>query len=153
MPDILVQAIGGAAPDLIALQAESVAQGFGMVRRLREDWTDGSNRFDRPGEALLGAYAEGQLVGVGGLNVDPYLADPAVGRLRHMYVLDSYRRHRVGAALVGKLLSGASGHFTVVRLWTGQAHAFYEALGFTRVDEPKATHRIVVRPRPHPLSP
>ena len=131
--------------DLAALEAESITQGFSMVLRLREEWDRAQNRFDRGGEVLLGAFAGPRLVGIGGLNIDPYLADPEIGRLRHLYVLTAHRRSSVGAALVRELLAHAVGHFLMVRLWTGKAAAFYDALGFESVTEAKATHRIVVR--------
>jgi hypothetical protein len=43
------------------------------------------------------------------------------------------------------LLACAVDLFDVVRLWTGKATAFYDGLGFERVDEEKAAHRIAVR--------
>lgn len=139
---MIIKPLAALPADLSFLEAESIAQGFSMIRRLREDWETGQNRFDGPGEVLLGAFADERLVGVGGLNIDPYLADPGVGRLRHLYVLQARRRSSVGSRLVGGLLSHAAGRFGRVRLWTGQAGAFYEALGFARTDEEKATHVI-----------
>ena len=44
----------------------------------------------RIGAAMV--LSEGRLVGVCGLNVDPYLDDPSVGRVRHLYVLVAARR-------------------------------------------------------------
>lgn len=127
------------------LEAEAVEDGFSMVTRLREEWLSGVNRFDGFGERLIGAYLGDRLVGIGGLNRDPYLDNPAIGRLRHIYVLRDVRRSGIGAMLVRSLIEAARGRFEVVRLSTGRAATFYETLGFETIDEPKGTHRIVIR--------
>jgi hypothetical protein len=64
-----------------------------FVRRLADDWVSVANRFDRPGEALFVARLPGQVVGVRGLNVDPYTAEPGVGRVRHLYVAAAHSGH------------------------------------------------------------
>ena len=84
------------ADRLADLVTESEAAGFRFVRRLVEEWEDGRNRFDRPGEALFAAISGGRVVGVCGLTVDPFAAGPGVGRLRRMYVLAAVRRRGVG---------------------------------------------------------
>ena len=74
-------------PDRLAdLIAESEREGFALVRRLVDDWESGDNRFDRPGEALFAVVADGRVLGVCGLNIDPYLPGGRVGRVRHLYV-------------------------------------------------------------------
>ena len=66
---------------------DSEREGLRFVRRLADEWASGANRFDRPGEMLFVAWGEGQVVGVAGLNVDPYTDGSGVGRVRHLYVL------------------------------------------------------------------
>jgi GNAT superfamily N-acetyltransferase len=114
------------------LIAESEQHGLAFVRRLADEWTDGTNRFDRPGEALFVNRIAGRIVGVCGLNVDPYTAEPNVGRVRHLYVLSPYRRLGVGRALVSDVVDAARGRFRRLRLRTGDPGAahFYETLGF-----------------------
>ena len=56
------------------------------MNRLFFEWTTGLNAFGQPGERFLGVFAGNRLIGVGGLNRDPYVAAPNIGRLRHMYV-------------------------------------------------------------------
>lgn len=85
------------AERLAALVAESERDGLGFVRRLVEEWTSGANRFDQPGAALFVASIDGAVVGVCGLNVDPYAARAGVGRVRHLYVLAPYRRRGAGS--------------------------------------------------------
>ena len=107
-----------------------------------DEWADGSNRFDRPGEALFGAWVGGRLVGVCGLNVDPYAGDDRVGRVRHLYVLRDCRRLGAGRELVEQVLAAARGRFGVLRLSTNNPAAarLYEGLGFRPVSERHCTH-------------
>src|SRR5438128_45015 len=126
-----------------ALIAESEQYGFRFIRRLVEEWTSGANRFDRPGEVLFVARIAQQVVGVCGLNIDPYAAGPKVGRVRHLYVLLAYRRRGVGRRLVTEVIQAARSRFDSLRLRTQNAEAaeFYERLGFQRcVDVPDCTH-------------
>lgn len=133
-------------PDtLAAMEGEAVGEGFGLVTRLRQEWESGLNRFDREGEVLLGAFRADTLLGIGGLNRDPYTNDPRLGRLRHFYVMKHERRAGIGRILVECALGHATGNFDAVRLWTDRAASFYEHLGFDRVDEPKATHVYSIR--------
>src|SRR5580704_2328941 len=105
------------------LLVEAEQQGFEFMRRLVEEWALGANRFDRQGERFLGAFGDGQLLGVGGLNRDPYANTDGVGRLRHLYVLASARRLGVGSLLVSHILQDAQPSFRVVRLRTTRAEA------------------------------
>jgi GNAT superfamily N-acetyltransferase len=114
-----------------------------LVRRLVEEWHSGANRFDRPGEVLFVAQLSGCVVGVCGLNIDPYARDPAVGRVRHLYVSVGERRKGVGRALIGRVVAGARKSFKTLRLRTNSkdAAAFYEAIGFRPTDShSQSTH-------------
>jgi GNAT superfamily N-acetyltransferase len=115
-----------------AFVTESERAGSRFVRRLIDEWVSGANRFDRPGEALFAARVDGRLVGVCGLNVDPYSVEARVGRVRHLYVLSALRRLGVGRQLVAEVVAAARGRFDVLRLSTGNEPAvrLYEALGF-----------------------
>lgn len=122
------------------LERESAASGFSMIFRLRRDWESGNNRFQEEGEILFGAFRGSKLVGTAGLNRDPYLDDPSVGRLRHVYVLESERRGGIAKALVQRVLAHAAGRFRMVRLSTGRASEFYDSLSFTRMEAEHVTH-------------
>ena len=140
-----------AAGQVAALVAESEAQGLRFVRRLAEDWASGANRFDRPGEALFVARADGRVVGIGGLNVDPYAAEPTVGRVRHLYVLTAYRRLGIGRRIVEEIIEAARGRFERLRLSTSNPEAarLYERLGFhPRADVAHCTHAMEKRAQP-----
>lgn len=131
--------------DISILLAASRVEGHNLVERLVDDWRDGSNRFDGPGEIALEARVVTRLVGVGGLNQDPYIDDPEVGRIRHVYVSPDARGDGVGGALVTALIGHARGRFTRVRLRTvtSAGSAFYTALGFEEIpEEEDSTHAM-----------
>ena len=129
-------------PELVDLEREASAQGFNFLDRLINEWRTGSNRFDKPGERLLVAVDAGNIVGIGGLNVDPYRPIGDTARLRRLYVANDFRRQGVGEALVCALLKEASRTFRVVRLSTDKeaAAAFYARLGFSAIEDETATH-------------
>jgi len=131
-------------PGLEPLRAEAARQGFRFMDRLMSDWASGANTFSRPGECFLGACADGRLVAVGGLNVDPYLMRTDVGRIRHVYVLDGWRRTGIGRALIDRLVSEARGSFGEVRLRTAtdSAAGFYIRCGFSPANDATASHTL-----------
>ena len=144
----LIERVSGAPLDrLAALLAESERQGFRFVRRLVEEWSSGANRFDRPGEALFVARVGDDVVGVCGLNVDPFAGDPKIGRVRHLYVLVPHRRSGIGEQLVADVLEAARGRFERLHLRTTNVTAarLYERLGFRRTfDARDHTHVVDV---------
>jgi len=130
------------------LIAESEAGGLRLVRRLVDEWTSGANRFERPGEALFIARIAGEIVGVCGLNLDPYAAAPTTGRVRHLYVLLAHRRRGVGRRLMAEVVTAARGRFERLHLRTQNpaAAALYERLGFQRRDDiADSTHLLDLR--------
>src|SRR5687768_3503278 len=135
---------------LATLVMDSEAQGVRFVRRLVDEWATGVNRFDQPGEALFVARRAGAVVGVCGLNIDPYVGrdgERRVGRVRHLYVVSTHRRLGIGDRLLGEVLAAARGVFELVRLRTGNpaAAALYERHGFRPTGgEPHCTHIIAV---------
>jgi GNAT superfamily N-acetyltransferase len=142
-----IDAVTGLHPGLALLQDEADREGFNFVRRLVDDYHSGANRFDRRGEALIGAIQKDALVGICGLNRDPYLQDPSVGRLRHLYVRPAMRGQGIGTSLVETLLAGAHDVFAGVRLRTDRDSAarFYQRLGFQPVRDATASHVKMIR--------
>lgn len=129
-----------------ALEKEAVAEGFRFITRLTSEWHSGSNRFNAPGECLMAAYLNRQLVGIGGLSVDPF-TQARTGRLRRVYVTPASRGRQVGRRLVNALLARAALHFETVRLNTdtAQGSAFYLSCGFTLTEDAQATHIVQLR--------
>ena len=140
----IIKAPVGEPLDLASLAGLASAEGHAFVARTQTEWDSKANRFDAPGEGLFLALAATEIVGQCGLNVDPYIDDPSVGRLRHLYIAPAHRRRGIGRELVEACLGLARNRFDRVRLRTQNEAAaqFYEAIGFSRTDEPDATHTI-----------
>ena len=116
--------IGG----LDSLIEESKRAGYTFLQRTIDDWYSGLNRFDRPGEKLWGLFIGQDLIGVGGLNKDPYILTPKVGRVRHLYIREARRRKGYATLIMNKIMEEARHNFTLLRLFTDNAgaSAFYE---------------------------
>jgi ribosomal protein S18 acetylase RimI-like enzyme len=132
-------------PLFAELLAEASEDGRFMYR-LRDHWIDGSDRFDRPGELLLGAFIDGRLVGSAGISHDPYEPQEGLGRVRHVYVLTRCRGRGIAREMMRQLIEHARKHFDVVRLHTSNPAAvrLYESLGFTPASQGRETHRLTL---------
>lgn len=138
----LIEKIKLPVPGIEQLQAEARREGYNFLETLVSEWLTGENRFDARGEILCGHVEQGLLVAVGGLNCDPFLDDPTVGRIRRLYVRAAWRNLGIGGALLDMLLSVARQHFSRVRLRAENARAarLYERKGFVPVSSDSATH-------------
>jgi GNAT superfamily N-acetyltransferase len=125
------------------LRAESSAEGHRFLDRLANDWASGVLRFDRPGEILLAAYSDDDmLVGVGGITVD--LEIPKALRMRRFYIRSAFRRTGIGRAIAETLLVGALRKVDTITLNAAPASfRFWESLGF--VPDQRAGHSHVLR--------
>jgi N-acetylglutamate synthase-like GNAT family acetyltransferase len=132
--------------DVDVLSREAEAQGYRFLRRLIEEWNTAVNRFDQQGEVLFAARVQGQLVGVGGLNRDPYSRTRGVGRVRHLYVLEEFRHQGIGTHLLERIVAAARGAFNELHLRTDSSYAgaFYERFGFRRINYERATHALTL---------
>ncbi len=139
--------VGAALPDgFDALRDEARGQGYGMLDRLARDWDGGADRYTREGEALLAAFVDGALAGIGGLTHDPVLADAL--RMRRFYVGQRFRRLGVARHVAAALLALPRGSRALITVNAGtpRAPAFWEALGFVRVNGASHTHVLVSPP-------
>lgn len=134
-------------PAFQALKEESRLEGYWMLVTLAEGWASGGNRFLKRGEVLYGAWQGRELVGVCGLNIDPYLGDRSQGRVRHLFVSAAHRRNGLGRMLLAAVIDRARQHFAVLNTRAPrEAFPFYERLGFQRVEEQEfVTHRMMLR--------
>jgi GNAT superfamily N-acetyltransferase len=124
--------------------AESKEINFRAIDRLINDWLTETNRFDRPGEALFGAWQGDRLVGICGLNDDPYANSTHVGRVRRLYVMQDSRRQGVGRVLVHQVIQEAHRSFVWLHVRTDNpiAAQFYQALDFTTCNSEFVTHSL-----------
>jgi GNAT superfamily N-acetyltransferase len=118
------------------LARSASSEGFGMVRRLVDDYSSGANTFSKHGECLCAVRNEDQVIAIGGINVDPYYESPSLGRIRHLYVHPDFRRNGVGAGLMGLIEGEGAKCFDSFQLFTESraASSFYEALGYVPVE-------------------
>ena len=144
---ITIERIAPSLPGFDALRAEACAEGYNFLDTLMREWETGANRFDAPGETLLGRFeggkfVEAHFVAIGGLNRDPFAEQPEIGRLRRIYVRAAWRGKGIGAMLVTALVMQARGHFRCVRLRAENPAAarLYERMGFLPIVNPDATH-------------
>lgn len=130
--------------DLHPLVQESKEEGFRFVERLLNDYREGTNRFNKQGEALYGIYdEEKKLVAVGGLNVDP--SSSGTGRVRRFYVKKECRNEGIGTLLLKQIILDARRSFgaLVLNTDTVKADHFYTSFGFTKGNRyPNATHYL-----------
>ena len=108
------------------LANEAQFEGYGFVQRTIDEWKSGINTFSKDGEILFGIFISNSCIGIGGLNVDPYIDDPSIGR----------------TLLLNKIIRLASEHFKLLRLYTENpaASSFYESIGFLGINADKVTH-------------
>lgn len=120
---------------------------FNFVRRLRDEYKTGYNAFNQKGEVLYLALIGDRVIGSCGLNIDPYLNEYHIGRVRHLYILKDYRRMGIATQLLDKILCHAKSDFSLItlRTFSEEASKLYVKNGFTRSDKYKyATHYIEV---------
>jgi GNAT superfamily N-acetyltransferase len=121
--------IGGLPPDLVTMREEARAENHRFLERLVSDWASGSTMFDGDGEALLAAWLDDVMAGIGGITLDPVVSGAL--RMRRFYVRSIFRGRGIGRALVGSLLEQPRRAGQVVFVNEGEGSgAFWEALGF-----------------------
>ncbi|MFB5548298.1 GNAT family N-acetyltransferase [Bacillus cereus] len=116
------------------LVQDSEEEGFNFLIRLISEYKNEINTFNKTGECLYGIFQGDMLIGVGGLNEDPYTKDNKIGRLRRFYISRDYRRLGLGNLLLNQLLCHAEKYFAVIVLHTDtkQGDVFYTANGFVK---------------------
>lgn len=122
-----------ALPDIALLRAAAAAEGHAHMETLAREWRDGEERFDKEGCALFGVYAQGDLVGVGGLTREPTDPDGDVLRARRLYVLPDHRRRGVGASLVGAIVQEAFQNVSTLTVGRTKAGEFWRKMGFSPI--------------------
>lgn len=128
------------------LVKESETEGYRFLTRLVNDFQDGSNRFNKPGEALFAVQNEaGDVVAIGGVNQSPFSVDKQVARLQRFYVLDDARRQGVGSLLLKQIIDHSRDTFNevTVRTESSKADAFYRANGFELDDSASETTHVM----------
>jgi GNAT superfamily N-acetyltransferase len=133
--------------DFAALNAAARREGFDFLGRLAQRW-DGARYGEDDRASVWGATIDGALIAIGAQTHDEYAASPHNRRIRHFYVSPDQRRGGVGRALAQQLIADA--HAIAPRLHLRATHAasraFWDAVGFTRVDREDRTHELIRAP-------
>ncbi|MFA7193865.1 MAG: GNAT family N-acetyltransferase [Candidatus Paceibacterota bacterium] len=145
MPDYKIIEINDSNISILQDMAnESTLDGDLFIQKTIDEWRSGVNTFSKPSEKLWGLTIDDEIIGLGGLNQDPYTENPEVGRVRHVYIMKKYRGLGLSKILMKLIINRAKQHFTSLRLSTKNpvAISLYESLGFEKTEEHKATHII-----------
>lgn len=130
-------------PDISLLRAAAAAEGYDHMETLAREWAQGSERFDKPGCALFGVYADGDLIGVGGLTREPTDPEGDALRVRRLYVHPDHRARGVGRAIVGALVQEAFDSVSTLTVGRTKAGEFWRKMGFSPVcDERGLSYRL-----------
>ncbi len=86
------------------LVQESKEEGFNFLIKLKSEYENKINIFNKTEECLYGIFQREKLIGIGGLNKDPYTENNKIGRLRRFYISKDYRRKGLGNLLLNRLL-------------------------------------------------
>lgn len=138
---IEIRRLASLPPDVEILRAEAAAEGIRNMGVLVADWEAGRERYDRPGEALFGAFDGTRLVGIGCVKRE---TDVPAMRMRRLYVLRTARRHGAGRVLAQAMIARgfeSAGRLTCNAVPPG-AGEFWEAMGFERVTADGWTHEL-----------
>jgi GNAT superfamily N-acetyltransferase len=130
------------------LEAMSVAERHRHIRKLVHEYQSGQNQFRASGEILLTAIVDGKMVGVCGLNRMNLENGEEIGRVRRLYVLEPYRRYRVGKTLMTAIIQEAHRHYRALVLYTDNpvADVFYRNFGFSSCSNVgKSSHWLDLR--------
>ncbi len=133
---MIIKQITSLPTNFTAMSDEALQDGHRFLQKMQNEWSSGINRFTKTGEILLAVYKENDLstaIAIGGVNIDPYLDDPKVGRVRHLYIAKPFRRMGIAKQIVQKLVDHSTKHFDKLRLRTHNPESvpFYQAMGFT----------------------
>ncbi|MQR87641.1 GNAT family N-acetyltransferase [Bacillus megaterium] len=135
--------------DIKELLIESQEAGFFFLTKLVAEYKNGQNVFNKTGERLWGVYGKkNKLIGVAGLNQNPYSQYANAGRVRRFYVSAQFRRKGIGKQLLKEIIHYAENYYDSLVLYTDtdKAKLFYEQNGFKRVyNQHKITHEYSLK--------
>ena len=121
-----------------ALRAEAETEGHRHLTRLATEMAQAPGMF----LALLAAFDEGALLGIGGMTVEPN--EPAAIRMRRLYVAQPVRGRGVARAIANALLEEALGQTRLITVHAGNpgAERFWEAMEFSPVPDRPWSHQF-----------
>ncbi len=140
---VTIASVRALPPSFQKLREASVAEHFLFLNRLENRWRDA--RYDDDLLATIRmAFVGDEALAVGAQTYDEYDPAPDHRRVRHFYVFPNARRTGVGRQLAQALIEDAFACAPRLRLRATHAAstAFWDALGFARIDAGHSTHEI-----------
>ncbi|MBY0564872.1 MAG: GNAT family N-acetyltransferase [Hyphomonadaceae bacterium] len=131
-------------PGFEALCDAAESEGYGFLTRLSARWRE--RRYDDDPLATLRTALDGDaLIAIGAQTYDEYDPSPLHRRIRHFYVAPHKRRGGVGRALATALIADAFARAPRLHLRATHAlsTAFWDAMGFVRVDRQDRSHQLI----------
>jgi ribosomal protein S18 acetylase RimI-like enzyme len=130
---------------------DSLQDGFHGLERFYHEWITGRDRFEKSGEKICVAVYNGQIIGICGINIDPYANDSRIGRLRRVYVHREFRRQGIAERLIEILRKHGADYFQTIRLYTENVAAakLYEKMGFQKTTGERVSHIYHYSPSSH----
>lgn len=132
--------------DISNLVEESESEGYRFLTRLVEEYKNGTNTFDKPGEVLFSIRNEKEeVVAIGGVNQSDFADEMTEARLQRFYVLDEARRKGVGSKLLQEIVDHSKNLFKKisVRTESSKADVFYRSNGFEFDDSSTETTHVM----------
>jgi GNAT superfamily N-acetyltransferase len=132
-------------PDGFAgLASTARAEGYNFLDRLHARWKRGAYGEDDDA-TVFAVFGDDRPIAIGAQTFDEYDPSPDHRRIRHFYVHPEARRIGVGRTLAGALIQEAFQIAPLLHLRATHAlsTAFWDAMGFERVDRPDRSHRLV----------
>lgn len=121
-----------------ALRKEADAEGHRHMTRLAVEFAETPELFI----ALLAGIDGGDLLGIGGMTIDP--DEPAAIRMRRLYVSPAARGRGIARTLANALLNEALGQTRLITVHAGNpgAERFWETMGFATVRDRPWSHQF-----------
>jgi len=126
------------------LAGSARAEGYTFLDRLSARWRYGAYANDRYA-SVFAIFGDATPIAIGAQTFDEYDPSPDHRRLRHFYVHPDARRAGIGRSLAGALIQEA---FQIaprlhLRATHAQSIAFWDAMGFKRVQRDDRSHILV----------
>lgn len=127
-----------------ALNAAAKSEGYDFLDRLARNWRGGAYLGDADA-SVFGVFGFEDLIAIGAQTADEHDPSPDHRRLRHFYVHPVSRRNGIGRTLAGALIQEAFqlAPYLHLRATHDLSRAFWDAMGFERVDRADRSHRLV----------
>jgi GNAT superfamily N-acetyltransferase len=124
------------------LRADAEADGHRQLRRLAAELETRQAMF----HAVVAAFIDRGLVGVGAITDEPQPASEPAWRLRRLYVHRRFRRRGIARSMVRALLDEAARKVRIVTVHAGDDDAarFWEAIGFQQAACKAWTHQTTL---------